>query len=76
MLNMATPKKPGRKKKAEAERYERVGAPLHVWLPKELLAAFERMRATTRRSKTAEMQLMMEQQLRAAGFWPPIEETG
>jgi hypothetical protein len=48
----------------------RNGAPLHVWLPAPLLAAFGELLKQTRRSKTAEVELMMEQYLERQGLWP------
>jgi hypothetical protein len=47
----------------------RTGSPLHVWLPKPLLAAFEELLKRTRRSKTVEVQVMMEEYLTKAGLW-------
>lgn len=48
----------------------RTGSPLHIWLPKPLLAAFEELRKRTRRSKTVEIQVMLEKHLTKEGLWP------
>jgi hypothetical protein len=53
---------------------ERLGVNLNVWLPAELMAAFEEMRSVTVRTKTAEATVMMMEYLKAHGFWPRKKE--
>ena len=70
MLDMK--EKPKRKKAVPVDApRERAGANLNVWLPAELLAAFESLREKHRRTKTAEVIVMMEHYLSSAGLWPP-----
>jgi len=59
---------------SEAKPRSRKGQNINVWLPDDLLAAFERQLGKTRRTKTAEIQIMMEQYLEQAGLWPPAEQ--
>ena len=47
---------------------QRAGQNLNVWLSDELMDAFEQMLARTRRTKTAEVEVMMEEYLKNAGF--------
>ena len=54
----------------EASRV-RAGVNLNVWLPPEIMEAFEAMRQTTGRSKTMELLFMMRKQLKEQGFWSP-----
>lgn len=50
---------------------QRTGQNLNVWLPHDIMDAFEQMLARTRRTKTAEVLVMMEAYLKDAGLWPP-----
>jgi len=77
MLDMADKKKnrPARPAKESEPMRERMGVNLNVWLPAELMAAFEAMRSETRRTKTAEVVLIFEDYLKARGFWPPTKPT-
>ena len=69
----AMPRKP---RKAPVEgmkpsRPVRDGLPLHVWINTDLMQAFEQYCKSTRRTKTAEIEMIMEELLRKAGMWPP-----
>ncbi|MDE2097208.1 MAG: hypothetical protein KGL39_08170 [Patescibacteria group bacterium] len=57
--------------KTETKPRTRAGQNLNVWLPDDIMDAFERLLGKTRRTRTAEVQLMMEQHLQANGLWPP-----
>jgi len=54
----------------------RIGVNLNVWLPDELMAAFEALRKKTRRTKTAEVMVMMEEYLASKKLWPPAGSEG
>ena len=61
-------------KPAAPDERVRDGRNLNVWLPQELMDAFDALRAEkTRRTKTAEVTVMFEEYLRAQGFWPPAD---
>lgn len=51
----------------------RSGEPLNVWLPTELMDAIRAYLASTspRVSKTAAVEIAMQDFLRGKGFWPP-----
>lgn len=55
----------------EKEKRERKGYNMNVWIDAELGLAFERLLAKTRRFKTAEVELMVEEHLARNGLWPP-----
>ena len=70
MLGMAkAPKKP-----PPDPKRERTGINLNVWIPAELMEAFEAARKKSRRTKTAEVMEIFEEYLGKHGFWPPPEE--
>lgn len=79
MLDMAKPaNKPASVPPPEqdaGEGRQRIGQNLNVWIPDELMAAWEAYRKTTRRTKTAETVLMMEEYLKARGLWPPAHPS-
>lgn len=58
-------------KKRPKPKQVRKGTNLNVWLNEELMAAFNLLIGQTRRTLTAETELMMESHLRANGLWPP-----
>jgi hypothetical protein len=68
---MATP----RKKKAQPKRH-RGGYSINVWVSAEHGATLEAMLRRSRRSKTAELELLIEKVGAAEGLWPPPEEGG
>jgi hypothetical protein len=61
------------KKKQGAPPRTREGVNLNVWLSAELMQAFESFREKTRRTKTAEIEVMMEEYLAKNGHWPLAE---
>ena len=72
MLGMATPRK--RKSKSSPKRV-RVGYSVNVWVSAEHGAAFEALLKRSRRSKTAELEVMIETVCGPAGLWPPPTEA-
>lgn len=62
-----------RKQGASRNPPNRSGEPLNVWLPAELLEALRAYLASTapRVSKTAAVEMAMQDFLRTKGFWPP-----
>lgn len=63
------PEAPSKKKRA--------GVPLHVWLPEDVSAAFDRYLASLEPSptQTSAVILALRQFLARAGFWPPSGTT-
>lgn len=51
----------------------RTGQNLNIWLSDPLMDAFEQALARSRRTKTAEVEVMMEAYLAGLGLWPPKE---
>jgi hypothetical protein len=49
----------------------RLGVPLNCWINPQLMEVFEEYCVTNRRTKTAEVELAIENTLRNAGLWPP-----
>jgi hypothetical protein len=70
MLGMATPKKKRRRQRI------RGGYSINVWVSNEHGAAFEALLSRNRRTKTAELELMIEKVCAAEGLWPPPAEGG
>lgn len=68
MLVMEKP--PKRKANAPPKRVHK-GTNINVWLPDELVTAFEELRKTTRMSKTTQVEVAFELLLKQAGLWPP-----
>lgn len=52
----------------------RDGYNFNIWLSEELGSAFERLLKITRRTKTAEVELMIEEACGRAGLWPPPDK--
>ncbi len=59
--------------KVSAPPRVRKGTNLNVWLPDDLMEAFESLRAENRRTHKAEVEVMMEDYLKRHGRWPPPE---
>lgn len=51
----------------------RVGRNLNTWISEDLMNAFDELRARTRRTVKAEVEVMMEKYLAEEGLWPPSE---
>lgn len=49
----------------------RTGKPLNAWIDTQLMEAFDGYCAKNRRTKTAEIEMAIEERLRADGMWPP-----
>ncbi len=80
MLDMATPPRKRRGKAPPAPppapKRVRVGYSINVWVGAEHGAAFEELLRRTRRTKTAELELMIEKVCGEAGLWPPPKPGG
>jgi hypothetical protein len=48
----------------------RTGRNLNVWISEDLMDAFDDLRARTRRTVKAEIEVMMEKYLGEEGLWP------
>lgn len=65
----------GKKRVTKTEPRQRVGQNLNVWLPDALMDAFERQLGRSRRTRTAEVEVMMEQYLTQLGLWKPTPDA-
>jgi hypothetical protein len=72
MLGMAKQRKPS--VNATASRV-RVGRNLNTWISADLMDALDELRAQTRRSVKAEVEVMMEKYLGELGLWPRKEKA-
>ncbi len=73
MLAMATPPHKADSDTTPQKRV-RVGYSLNVWVSDEHGAVFEELLRRSRRTKTAEVELMIEQIAGQAGLWPPVPD--
>lgn len=64
MSTMTTPKKPGRPKREPPE-------PIQIKVAPEMARALERLAKRRFHSRTLELVLILEKELRAEGLWPP-----
>jgi hypothetical protein len=51
----------------------RIGRNLNVWISDDLMQAFETLRAKTRRTVKAEVEVILETYLGEQGLWPPSD---
>lgn len=68
MAKKKTNRKPPRKPPV------RQGVPVTVWLNDQLMAMLERHRQHTRRTRTAEIEIALEEMLKTEGLWPPVHQ--
>lgn len=73
MLDMAIPRKKKKMSTATKPRV-RIGRNIHVWIAEELFDAFETLRAKTRLTTKAQIEVILEQFLAKEGLWPPPDE--
>src|SRR4051794_35774659 len=52
---------------------QRSGKPLNVWLDAALRDAIDLLLTRTRRTLTTEVSIALEEHLKKAGLWPPLE---
>lgn len=52
----------------------RTGKPINVWVDRELFDAFELYCRKNRRTKTAEIEIALEERLKSVGMWSPADK--
>lgn len=66
------PKRPkGRPKKTDGKR---IGKPINVWVSDSHRAAIDALMKRSRRTLTAEIEVLIEEAAKQAGLWPPIAD--
>lgn len=67
---MQVKKNRGRPRKATADKKPREGKPLNVWIASALMKQLELLCKRDRRSKTVEVEMILEKYLTDAELWP------